>query len=1014
MKELKTGFEKPSVEYRSAPFWSWNDRLVPEELCRQLDEMVKGGFTGGFMHSRIGLITQYLSEEWLNCIKSVVNYAKTKGEKVYLYDEDRWPSGFAGGIVTKHKKYRMKIMKCIKLSSRKKNNWRFVPVTLPANSQWYNNTNYLDTLSLSAVKSFIDSTYVKYKNIVGTEFNKTIPGIFTDEPHCIKSWDLVFSKKNKYLPWTDNLANIFKEKYGYDIIPNLVSLIDKVGNYNKIRYDFWKLITELFVNNFGKQIYDWCQDNNIALTGHYLLEDNLLSQIQAIGAAMPLYEYMQIPGVDHLCRNIKNLLTLKQCSSVAHQLDRKRVLSELYGCSGQNFSLSDRKWIGDWHIALGINLFCPHLWLYTMRGCRKRDYPPTISYQQPHWKYGKIIEDYFARINYVMSQGKFIADFLVVHPIESVWCIYEPQYMEKNKKKNEIEFLNNKLVNICENILSAHYDFDLGDESILSKYSSVESTGIEPEICVGNMKYPAVILPPMITIRESTLTLLEKFHKNGGKIVAVKPLPNLINGSQSLDNSNRLKEFFSKIKIVSSLTPDILSELVMREISIIDRITGKEIPEIYVHRRQYKNSKIYFINNTNKQKDFNTIVKMKQISNNSVVEIWDGLTGRVSLLPVQRNNNYIELELKFYPVGSYLLVQTNESDCSNTVSVISDKSIKTIPLENNKWQFERLSENSITLDYCQYKIGNGKWSKDIPVISLQNILEQKNKRQKISLRYHFNTDFKQKPDNIVLVMEQPEIFDIKINNIDIKYNPENGYWLDTSFRKVCNISNYVKQSGENTVELTGVFIPPRKPNTLIYVKEGVEIESIYLIGDFAVVGEFKEVKQTRASSLFGTGQLTKEQAYQEKGFKGYKFVLVNEISSKVDPEDIVRSGYPFFAGAIKFKQEFNLKKSSEEKIVLKFNKFDTIVARIILNNIEVGIVCLPPYEIDITDFVKDGNNRIEIELINSLRNLLGPHHFKEIEPEGVGPNTFEYNKKWWINQYHFVNFGISTEIITRP
>ena len=46
----------------------------------------------------------------------------------------------------------------------------------------------------------------------------------------------------------------------------------------------------------------------IGLTGHYLAEGGLLDQTLTSGAVMPLYEYEQYPGIDHLCRQNRETL----------------------------------------------------------------------------------------------------------------------------------------------------------------------------------------------------------------------------------------------------------------------------------------------------------------------------------------------------------------------------------------------------------------------------------------------------------------------------------------------------------------------------------------------------------------------------------------------------------------------------------------------------------------------------------------------------------------------------------
>ena len=89
-------FQNPSTEFRGAPFWAWNTKLDKTELLRQIDCFHQMGFGGFFMHSRAGMATKYLGEEFILCVRACVEYAEKLGMKANLYDEDRWPSGFAG------------------------------------------------------------------------------------------------------------------------------------------------------------------------------------------------------------------------------------------------------------------------------------------------------------------------------------------------------------------------------------------------------------------------------------------------------------------------------------------------------------------------------------------------------------------------------------------------------------------------------------------------------------------------------------------------------------------------------------------------------------------------------------------------------------------------------------------------------------------------------------------------------------------------------------------------------
>ena len=92
-------FLNPSAEYRGCPLWSWNNKLDGRELLRQIDDFKKMGMGGFHIHSRVGLDTEYLGNEFMTLVEECVNKAEDQHLLACLYDEDRWPSGCAGGLV---------------------------------------------------------------------------------------------------------------------------------------------------------------------------------------------------------------------------------------------------------------------------------------------------------------------------------------------------------------------------------------------------------------------------------------------------------------------------------------------------------------------------------------------------------------------------------------------------------------------------------------------------------------------------------------------------------------------------------------------------------------------------------------------------------------------------------------------------------------------------------------------------------------------------------------------------
>ena len=254
-------FENPAGEYRGRPFWAWNGKLTEEELLRQIDIFGQMGFSGFFMHSRTGLETEYLGEEWFRLINRCADYAAEKGMEAWLYDEDRWPSGSAGGMVTKTEEYRASFLEMREYTAQE---WAEYPGTekdvasfaivfeegdmrkvrplklkeLPEKGETavvfgiiraecsdnYNEFTYVDTMSRPAVEQYIRLTHERYARECGARLGESIPGIFTDEPHRGPLFSVFSGGKETAVPYTPDLFAEFKKRFGYDLKERLPEL----------------------------------------------------------------------------------------------------------------------------------------------------------------------------------------------------------------------------------------------------------------------------------------------------------------------------------------------------------------------------------------------------------------------------------------------------------------------------------------------------------------------------------------------------------------------------------------------------------------------------------------------------------------------------------------------------------------------------------------------------------------------------------------------------------------------
>ena len=107
-------------------------------------------------------------------------------------------------------------------------------------SEWFNGSYYVDALSRAAMAKFVEVTYEPYKEIVGAEFSKTVPAIFTDEPQFAMKNQLkrAHDKRDIFMPWTLDLEESYRKAYSSEILETLPELIWDRRAPSKARYNY--------------------------------------------------------------------------------------------------------------------------------------------------------------------------------------------------------------------------------------------------------------------------------------------------------------------------------------------------------------------------------------------------------------------------------------------------------------------------------------------------------------------------------------------------------------------------------------------------------------------------------------------------------------------------------------------------------------------------------------------------------------------------------------------------------
>ena len=1033
---LKKEFDEAGQDgllYRGIPFFSWNGDMDPDELRRQVREMKKVGLAGFFMHGRTGLITEYLSERWMACVDACIDEAKKVGMNAWLYDENGFPSGGADGRVAEAgEEFARKTLHCL-VETPRSFKWRERTIAAFAAKRrgdsfenlrrlagqeqanaldersvilhfYYMAHGYVDVMSKKAIRRFIDLTYEHYQNEFGDKFGTEIPGIFTDEP----SYGL--------LPWSFELPERFKKETGTDLSDTLPGLFYRVPGFQKARHDFWNTVLTMFTEAYMGQIGPWCVEHGLALTGHVAWAETLMGQMTFHGASMPSYEPMQIPGTNHLAMRLMDATREKQVTSVARQFGKPRVLSETSGGMGWGVDFEHLKWVMEWQLALGVNLFCQHLNHYTLHGPAKRDIPPSYHYQQPWWNEYKMLNDYMARLSFMLTQGKRTADILVIHPIGSAWTLFDGSDIAGGVDTHggeELIAYNDRQAEICNAMLAIHRDFDYGDELLLARHGKADGD----RFIVGEVSYRIVILPELLSIRRSTLDLLKAFAADGGKLVCIGPAPTLVEGVPSAEPAKVLSgayhfalppwpaDFqkagrFGQPKCFDGTLTTLKAEMdkiAAPSLEISDQ-TGREVAHIYAHERALEGGwRLVFLVNISRDETVDATVKMS--GKDLCIERWDAETGETELLPSRQEGDFLVTSLRFLPMQSYLLL-LRAKEVHAEIENVREKTVGTVALAG-LWSVACDEPNALTLDYCRWASDGGKLSARQPTLKVlrewtRRMQDQPGRSPDLVLEYAFEVDPTASIDfgSIMLIVETPELFAITVNGQKVS-SQDQGWWRDIAFRKIPIGANV--QPGANVIRLVGKWTPR------------TEIESIYLTGDFGV----------RAVAPYREGD--RRTVLTEGGFVLCERSNAVQTGNFASGTDLTSHGYPFYAGNAELTQSITVPADwfhgDQKRILLDMEPPDAVLVRARINGEDVGAKAWRPFRFDVTRWMKPGDNEITLKLFGSCRNLLGPHHHWRGEVLYTGP-AFSFTKSsdedepqvpqnTWVDRYCFVRFGLS-------
>ena len=845
--QARTRFANPPRQYSSGPLWTWNDMLTEEQIVSTLGDLAGQHVKQVWVHPRPGLMTPYLSDDWFRLWKVALKEAERLDMNVWIYDENSYPSGFAGGLVpeampesrgqglvfreTKKPPESaddvVAVFRAVGDSYQNVSKAFHAGETLPKGGYlvastrlsptggWFGGKYYVDLLYPGVTQKFLEITMDAYRREIGDQFGKRVPGVFTDEPHLAPAGGL---------HWSDHLPQLFQERFGYSLIDHLPSLVRPVGDWKRVRHNYYQLLLEQFIDCWAKPFYEYCEKHNLEFTGHYW--EHGWPDAGHGGDNMAMYAWHQRPAIDTLMNQYRedvnaqfgNVRAVLELASVANQLGRRRTLCEAYGAGGWDLRFEDMKRIGDWLYVLGVNTLNEHLSYVTIRGARKHDHPLSFSYHEPWWDAYHVMAQYFTRLSLVLTEGEQVNRILVLEPTTTSWMY---------QSAPELKALGDQFQSLVTRLAKDQVEFDIGCEDIMGRNGSADGG----ELIIGERRYDTVVFPAKVeNLNAKTVTLLEAYLKAGGVVLSGSPPPSRVDGSPS---DRPLA--FAKQPGFRQIDLGTLSKTLLERAD--DGFAVRQKPDdqgiLFHHRRRLDDGEFLFLANTSIESPCSGQVRTKCRG----MERWDLQTGQILPQSITATPAGVTTDFELPPCGSLLLFLTKDS----RDPVEASKGLSSPIPALGPMQVRRKGPNVLTLDYVDVSAG-GQTKKNQHFFAASTFVFQQNgmegnpwsravqfRDELITKTFPADSGFEatyrftvkeRVPRALHIVIERPDLYRITCNGKPVTAEP-GAWWLDKSFGKIGIAS--AARVGDNAVTISA------SPFTMYH-----ELEPAYVLGEFTL------------------------------------------------------------------------------------------------------------------------------------------------------------------------------------
>jgi hypothetical protein len=667
VRDVAANFKAPPHEYGAIqPFMGWNGPDANDRKARIVQDLDRLSANGIFVVNVSPGRGEplYLTPEHMDQMKFVVQEAKKRGMKLWLQDESDYPSGFAGGKISKlYPQLGMQgIVSDIRVrvspgqtltmpappdtlaimaleTAQDQQLHQIISIPVPANGQlkWTvpNEGTTPNEPRYSWEVAFVRHIYVSSptRNFNREDGTRAKDGLYSLidylDPEATRAFLTIthetyrqaigdefgktvlgfFGDEPDYsiggMPWTPKLLEEFQARKGYDLKPYIPQFFfgKMTDEAQRAKADYWDVWSGIFQNTFFGQQADWCAKYNVEYLVHLNHEETMTALVRSEGDYFRDNRKVEVPGIDNLSQLVPNAI---------HTPDGTWNINNNFpklASSAAHLFGRPKVWTegaggpgidGKFQLDFQVVRGVTALQI-RVPVTRGPNGEAATSAVPPQ---GPMLAWYADRAGYLMAIGRPAAQVGLYHPVNSMWM--GDQDADRNTTKLGWQLFEHQV------------DWDYFDEQSLSSVATIENGGFRN---LSGQLYRAIVVPSSTVITRTGLERFQAFVKAGGKVIFVGKTPTLVVDKTFLSAKDAPDlSFATLIEPSGDITERVLAALPKPDVKLdaaFPRLT-------YTHRSWSDAEMYYFFNESNKAESRTAI-----IAGRGQAQAWDLATGEI-------------------------------------------------------------------------------------------------------------------------------------------------------------------------------------------------------------------------------------------------------------------------------------------------------------------------------------------------------------------------------------------------